>query len=213
MILAWSAPGVFGGDCLEQRIRVERGSSVSLASQSALQVHPAPAGQVATLQTTIDVEEGAELQCEWDALIPFPAARFSQRVAITLAAGAVLCWSDAFMAGREGRGERWAFERLAHELAVSRGGSLIYLERYRLEPADQKLQSRWVASDSCYFGTVLAVGRTIGAGRLQDDLSGFHDVRGAVDVLDADVTLARLMAGPGTAFHDARTLVRQALSA
>src|SRR6185503_4399418 len=66
MILAWSAPGVFGGDCLEQRIRVERGSSVSLASQSALQAHPATTGRLATLQTTIDVEDEAELRCEWD---------------------------------------------------------------------------------------------------------------------------------------------------
>ena len=40
MILAWSAPGVFGGDCLEQRVRVERGASVRLTSQSALQAHP-----------------------------------------------------------------------------------------------------------------------------------------------------------------------------
>ena len=213
MILAWSAPGVFGGDCLEQRIRIERGSLVSLASQSALQAHPAPDGACATLQTTIDVEEGAELRCEWDPLIPFPAARFSQKIAIHLAAGAALYWSDAFMAGREGRGERWAFDTLGHELAVWRGGSLIYLERFRLEPAAQLLESRWVASDSCYFGTVLAVGLSPGPDGLQNDLSSFEGVRGAVDSLDAEMTLVRLMAARGTAFHDARSLVRRGLCA
>lgn len=213
MILAWSAPGVFSGDCLEQRIRVERGSSVSLVSQSALQAHPAPVGRLATLQTTIDVEDEAELRCEWDPLIPFPAARFSQRIAINLAASAVLYWSDAFMAGREGRGERWAFDTLAHELAVRRGGSLVYLERYCLEPAGQALQSRWVASDSCYFGTVLAVGRSLDSGTLQDALSRCEGVCGAVDSLDSDLMLVRLMARPGPAFHDARALVRGALRA
>jgi urease accessory protein len=213
MILAWSAPGVFGGDGLEQRIRVERGSSVSLASQSALQAHPAPEGERATLQTTIDVEEDAELRCEWDPLIPFPAARFSQQIAINLAATAALYWSDAFMAGREGRGERWAFDTLAHELAVSRGGSLIYLERYRLEPAARRLEARWVAFDSCYFGTVLAVGRLPGAATLQEELSSFEGVRGAVDSLDDDLTLVRLMARAGTAFHDARSRVRRCLCA
>ena len=213
MILAWSAPGMFGGDCLEQRIRVERGSSVSLVSQSALQAHPAPDGGCATLHTTIDVEEEAELRCEWDALIPFPAARFSQRIAINLAAGAALYWSDAFMAGREGRGERWAFGALGHELAVRRGGSLVYLERFRLEPAVQMVESRWVASDSCYFGTVLAVGPPAADDKLQDDLSSFEGVRAAVDSLDADMKLVRLMAQRGTAFHDARALVRRCLCA
>jgi urease accessory protein len=213
MILAWSAPGVFGGDRLEQRIRVERGSSVSLVSQSALQAHPAPGGGCATLQTAIDVEEGAELKCEWDPLIPFPAARFSQKIAINLAAGAGLYWSDAVMAGREGRGERWSFGTLAHELSVSRGGSLVYLERYCLEPAVQALESQWVASDACYFGTVLAVSRSPGAETLQDDLSSFEGVRGGVDSLDADMTLVRLIARPGTAFHDARSLVRRCLCA
>jgi urease accessory protein UreH len=213
MILASSAPGIFGGDCLEQRIRVERGSSVSLASQSALQAHPAPDGRCATLQTTIDVEEEAALRCEWDALIPFPAARFSQKIAINLAAGAALYWSDAFMAGREGRGERWAFETLGHELAPRRGGSLVFLERFRLEPAVQMLESRWVASDSCYFGTVLAVGVQAEADKLHDDLSRFEGVRAAVESLDADMTLVRLMAQRGTAFHDARALVCRCLRA
>ena len=214
MILAWSAPGIFGGDCLEQHIRIERGASVRLASQSALQAHPSPSGQLATLETTIDVEEEAELQCEWDPLIPFPGARFSQRIAIGLAANAALYWSDAFMSGREGRGERWVFETLAHELAVSRGGILAYLERYRLEPAAQALSGRWAASDACYFGTVLAIGGSPGPpDALQDHLSSFEGVSGAVDSLDADLTLVRLMARQGTAFHDARALVRRPLCA
>jgi len=214
LILAWSAPGIFGGDRLDQHIRIEPGASVSLASQSALQAHPSPTGHLATLETTIDVGEEAELRCEWDPLIPFPGARFSQRIAIRLATNAVLYWSDAFMSGREGRGERWMFDALAHELAVSRGGSLAYLERYRLEPAAQALSGRWTASDACYFGTVLAIGTSPGpSGTLHDQLSSFEGVRAAVDSLDADVTVVRLMACQGTAFHDARALVRRALCA
>ena len=69
-------------------------------SQSALQAHPSPGGRLATLQTSIEVEDEAELRCEWDPVIPFPAARFSQRIAINLAGSAVLYWSDALMAGR-----------------------------------------------------------------------------------------------------------------
>ena len=40
MILVYCGPGIFAGDHLEQRVRVERGARVRLVSQSALQVHP-----------------------------------------------------------------------------------------------------------------------------------------------------------------------------
>jgi urease accessory protein len=212
MILAWSAPGVFGGDCLEQRVRVERGASVSLVSQSALQAHPSPGAAVARLRTIVEVEDDAELRCEWDPLIPFPGARLSQRCDVQLAPAARLYWSDAFMSGREGRGERWAFRTLDHELAVSRGGMLAYLERYRLEPGTQPLTVPWVASDCCYFGTAVAHGGVLPApDTLQQELSSFEGLRAAVDLLDPQLTLVRLMASRGTPFHDARTHVRRGL--
>ena len=226
MILAWSAPGVFGGDCLEQHVRVERGASVRLTSQSSLQAHPSPAREVATLRTTVDVEDEAELLCEWDPLIPFPGARLSQRIAVGLAPQAALYWSDAFMAGREGRGERWMFDVLDHELAVRRSGTLAYLERYRLEPATQSPAAPWLASDACYFGTVLRSNATDAsygeAGprsalqaleSLQHELSSFDGLRGAVDALDSHLALVRLMGSRGAAFHDARALVRRGLCA
>jgi urease accessory protein len=214
MILAWSAPGVFGGDCLEQRVRVERGASVSIASQSALQAHPSPGGAIARMRTIVEVEAEAELRCDWDPLIPFSGARVSQRYDVRLAPDATLYWSDAFMSGREGRGERWAFETLAHELAVSCGGMLAYLERYRLEPGTQPLAAPWVAADCCYFGTVLAHGRAVQASdSLQQELSSFEGLRGAVDTLDPSLKLVRLMASRGAPFHEARALVRRRLCA
>jgi urease accessory protein UreH len=214
MILAWSAPGVFGGDCLAQQVRVERGASVRLTSQSSLQAHPSPAREVATLCTTVDVEDDAELLCEWDPLIPFPGARLNQRIAVGLAPRAALYWSDAFMAGREGRGERWMFDALDHELAVRCSGTLAYLERYRLEPATQSPAGPWIASDACYFGTVLASGPAFRApGSLQDDLALVEGLRGGIDVLDTHLSLVRLMASRGAAFHDARALVRRCLCA
>jgi urease accessory protein len=215
MMLAWSAPGVFGADCLEQHVRVERGASVSLTSQSALQAHPSPDGTLARMRTIVEVEASAELRCEWDPLIPFPGARLSQRYDVRLAAGAALYWSDAFMSGREGRGERWAFGTLEHELAVSCGGTLAYLERHRLEPRTQPLTGSWVASDSCYFGTVLFVSSRVlqAPDRLQQELSSFDGLRAAVETLDPAATLVRLMGNRGTAFHEARALIRCRLCA
>jgi urease accessory protein UreH len=213
MIMAWSAPGVFGGDFLEQRIHIERGASVSLMSQSALQAHPSPRGHMARMRTTVDVEDGADLRCEWDPLIPFPGARLTQRINVRLAAGSTFYWSDAFMSGRASRGECWTFDTLEHELAVSRAGTLSYLERYRLEPAAHATTSPWVAADACYFGTVIVSGSFRIPDSLQRDLSSFDGLRGAVDALEPHLTLVRLMASRGPAFHDARALVRRSLCA
>jgi urease accessory protein len=43
LILVCNGPGVFTGDRLEQRVRIERGARVLLVSQAALQLHPAAA--------------------------------------------------------------------------------------------------------------------------------------------------------------------------
>ena len=214
MILPWSAPGVFGGDRLEQLIRVERGASVCLASPAALQAHPSSTGEIARMRTTVEVEDGADLRCHWDPLIPFPGARLSQRIEVRLSPDTAFYWSDAFMGGRESRGEGWTFDALEHELSVTRGEALTYLERYRLEPSARSLTSPWVAADACYFGTVVVSGhRWHIPDSLQRDLSTFEGLRGAVDTIDSHFTLMRLMASRGTNFHDARALVRRSLCA
>lgn len=209
-IMASSAPGIFGGDSLTQRIVVERGARVRLTSQSALQVHRSPVGDTAQLTSTYRVEDDAELRCEWDPLIPFAGSRLDQRIEIELAGRAVLVWSDAFMNGREGSGERWAFAGLSYDLKVARDTCLEYVERYRLTPGDRQVDRTWMAGDACYFGTVLASGKLVEASSvvtLHEDLSRFESMRAAADRLDTRLLLVRLMATTGTGFHDARALV------
>lgn len=209
-IMAWSAPGIFGGDSLTQRIVVERGARVRLTSQSALQAHRSPGGETASIASSYQVDDGGELRCEWDPLIPFAGARLEQRIEIGLAGRAALLWSDAFMNGREGSGERWAFEALSHELKVVRDASLEYVERYRLTPQDRRTDRAWVAGDAAYFGTVLSSGRIVEPSAvvaLHDELSRLDRVRAAADRLDARLLLVRLMAAGGAMFRDARTLV------
>jgi urease accessory protein len=214
-IMAWSAPGVFGGDSLTQQIVVERGARVRLTSQSALQAHRSPDGQTARISSTYHVEDGAELRCEWDPLIPFAGARLEQRIDIGLAGRAGLLWSDAFMNGREGSGERWAFAALSHELKVARDASLEYVERYRLSPQEHRAERAWVAGDACYFGTVLCSGPAVDPERtacLHEALEQVADVRSAADRLDAGLVLVRLMAEAGVPFREARALATRSLA-
>ena len=211
MILTSSAPGAFGHDRLQQSVRVGCGARVRLTSQSAMQVHPSPDGATAHLESSYHVEDGAHLHCEWLPLIPFADARIEQRIEVHIDGGGSLYWSDAFMSGRQARGERWKFASLAHEIAVSRDGSLEYLERYRIEPSEVPVSRPWAAGDASYLGTILMTGRPIEPGvaeRLHVELGRLPGVQAAADRLDDRVLLVRLVAEFGPAFQAARRCVR-----
>jgi urease accessory protein len=210
LIVASSAPGIFGGDRLTQTVAVGGGTRVRLTSQSALQVHPASDGRTAELTSHYHVAAGAHLSCEWDPSIPFPAARLNQRIDIDLDEQATLFWSDAIMSGREARGERWLFGSIGHELRLVRGGCLAYLERYVVDPRRDRVDATWAAADACYLGTVLAVSPVMTrevAEALHDELTPMSDARASTDLLEETILLVRLMARTGPAFHAARASV------
>src|SRR3954468_16157993 len=214
MILASSAPGIFGGDTLSQTIILEPGASVRLSSQSAIQLHASIDAAPASVRSTYEVGERARLQCVWDALIPFAGAVLDQRIAIALAPSAELFWSDAFMSGRCGRGERWLFGSLSHELRVMRGAAIEYLERYQLAPVTDRVERPWVAADAEYFGTVITSGRSVDVGlpqRVEHAMALVGGVRSAADRLSAALLVARLMATSGVGFHEARSLIRRTI--
>jgi urease accessory protein UreH len=217
LILAWAAPGIFGGDELHQTIRLEPGARVSLASQSALQVHPASRSlpRSASLHSQFQVAADARLLCQWDPLIPFADTSFDQRIVLGLAGNAELYWSDAFMAGRVGRGEQWRFRSFKHELRLLRDSTLEYLERYEILPGEKHVTGPWVAGSGCYFGTSLSSGRVLAsdeAEQLQDELSGLDGLDGAADRIDSKLLIVKLVGRSGAPFHNARRLVNRRLS-
>ena len=212
-IVVCAGPGIFGGDDLRQSIHVGRGARVVLTSQSALQVHPAPHALTATSHQDYRIDEDGELHAEWDPVIPFTAARFDQRITLDAAEGARLHWSDALIAGRAGRGEAWQFAALGHELVARVGGSLAYLERYRLA-RDRGPTRTWIAGGAQYIGTTLVVhsGATAAAA------AGLHSTLGipatggttaGVDCVQEGVVLARLLSSSGGSFAAARAAVRR----
>lgn len=210
LILASSAPGVFGHDLFDQRIVLEAGAQVRLTSQSAMQVHPGIDGGVARVRSTFVVGEDAGLRCHWDPVIPFGNSRFDQRSVVSLAASASLAWSEALMAGRTGHGERWQFASVRQELRVTRGRTLEYLERYQIVPAEARVQAPWVAGECCYFGTALTLGATVDVTRaeaLHTELGAIPGLHAAVDRLGTTGLLGRVAARHGPCFHTARALL------
>jgi urease accessory protein len=206
LILASSAPGIFGGDSFEQTVHVRAGAVVRLSSQSALQVHPSTDGLPAVFRSHFIVEPGSELHCYWHPTVPFARSRLDQHIEVDVAGTGRLLWSEAMMAGRQGRGERWEFDRVEHELRVRRDGRLIYLERYRIE-AGVPIAHPWVAGDASYFGTVIRVG----CGDVPDTGGAIHcalnektGLSASADLIERDVLLVRIAGDNGIAFHAAR---------
>ncbi len=214
VMLATTAPGVFGGDRFKQIVHVGPGACVRLTSQSSQQVHPSVSGAPAVVRTAFLVEPGGRLDCRWHPVIPFAGSHLDQAVEIRLAEGARLAWSDAFTAGRTARGERWAFRTLAHELKVWRGEILEYLERCRIVPDAADPARMFAGSDWVLFGTVLRCGVPEAPEcleRLHHVLIALPGISAGVDGLSVGSTLVRLAGGSPPPFHHARRLVEAAL--
>lgn len=212
LILVCSGPGIFAGDTLRQCVHVKSGARVLLMSQSALQVHPSADSAPARIEHRYRVDDDAELHCQWDPVIPFADARVEQRFDIEVAAGGRLFWSDALMSGRASRGEAWAFAWLAHELQLRIAGTLAYLERYGISPADRGVQRTWCAGADHYFANALIHHPAVASEhadalhRLLDDGAG---VRTGVDLVADRLLLARLASASGAPFAAARRALRQ----
>ena len=220
LILGCTGPGVFAGDTLHQDVRVASGARVVLLSQSALQIHPSSADGPASLDHRYTVDDGGELLCQWDPVIPFAGARLVQRFAIDLAASSRLYWGDAIMAGRVRRGEAWRFESLAHELRLRSCGSLDYLERYTLSPGRRPFDSPpetrglapggpeqpWVAGRASYIATALVrhPRATAAAAEVLQSATAAGALAG-VDLLGPRTIVGRILPPDGAAFSRART--------
>jgi urease accessory protein len=210
MIMASTAPGIFGGDAVDQAIIVEPGARVRLSSQSSLQLHPGVDHPRARVRSTFRVGRDARLSCHWHPLIPFAGASLDQQITIEVADSSELYWSDAIMSGRHARGEHWAFLSVAHELKLSRGGELAYVERFDIAGVAGRADGRWTASGAAYFGTTAVSRRGLGD-RVREDLQAglaeIDGIRAAADAPDESLVIVRLMSAHGVPFHAARALV------
>jgi urease accessory protein len=215
VIVVCSGPGLFAGDALDQRVTVRSGARVVLTSQAALQVHPGPAADAAIVRHSYTIEPEAELHCHWDPVIPFAGARLDQHYDLQLARESRVYWSDALMAGRVARGERWRFDTLAHTLRFRLGESLAYLERYRLDAERGRADRAWAAGGATHVGTTVihdALASADAASALHAVLQRTVDLRGAADLVERRLIVARVLGENGASFAAARhELRRQAL--
>jgi urease accessory protein len=124
--------GLMDGDGHLVEVDAGPGTRTVLTGQSANRVHPAVVG-FATQQWRLRIARGAQLVVLPGPNIPFRGCRYHQRVEVDLEPGASFLWGEIWTPGRYDRGalsERHQFERIVQELEVSRGGTLVYRDRF-----------------------------------------------------------------------------------
>ena len=213
LILVCSGPGVFAGDALRQSVHVGPGARVVLTSQAALQVHPpahrdAPA---ASVRHEYRVDEGAELHCHWDPVIPFTGASLSQQFHLDICSSSRLYWSDAVMSGRATGGEAWRFNELAYDLRLGVNGKLALLERYCITPGERGVTRAWITGGANYVATAIVHDTRATTDRVETihrELQKVDGIRAGVDLVEPRLMLARLLAAEGAPFARARAALR-----
>jgi urease accessory protein len=214
VILVCTGPGLFAGDALRQSVRVGPGARVVLTSQSALQVHPAARGDAppASVRHEYRVDEGAELHCHWDPVIPFAGASLTHQFRLDISSTSRLYWSDALMSGRTTRGEAWQFNELAYELRLEVDRRLKVLERHRITPRHRAVHRPWVTGGANYAATAIVYDVRATPERveaLHRHLQSLAGTRAGVDLVEPRLMLARLLAADGAPFARARAALRE----
>jgi urease accessory protein len=134
--------GLLGGDQLALTVHAGAGTNVQIATSGATRIYRPRAESLSTRQRNeVVVGENALLEYLPDTVIPFAGARFSQRSAIWLAAGAGLFWWEILAPGREARGEIFEYASVEFRTDLVAAGELVAVERMRLEPGRRSLSS------------------------------------------------------------------------
>lgn len=146
--------GVLTGDQLELAAQLEEGARVQLTTTSATRVYRTrPDGDTALQINDLHVGQSALLEYLPDPLIPYAGARYEQRTNITLDEGAGLFWWETVTPGREAYGELFNYDMLRLQVDLSVQGRPIALERIKLEPGQQRINSLARLGQYRFFST------------------------------------------------------------
>ena len=215
MILVCSGPGVFAGDRLEQRVRVEPAHASCWSRRRRCRCIPAEAAGPAALDSWYDVEHDATLDCFWDPLIPFAGSRLQQRIDLRVAEGGQLFWSDALMSGRVGARRSVAI-RVARPRAARERRRLVDLPgALRLAPTLARPGApRGARRSAHYLGTTIVWSAAATAARAEEAqrrLATIDGLRAGVDCPSPTSSCGRLLAARGPRFASAARRVARGL--
>jgi urease accessory protein len=159
LVLQSVSGGLYGGERLLQRIRVESGARAAILQPAATVVRRMAEGHVARQEIRLTVEAGGQFAYLARPLILFPGSSLEQDIAVTIAPGGRLLLRDGFLDHQPGDpGRDW---RLASRIAVrSPEGRLLAAERMSLGRAVLDAGRPGVTAGHRAFGKLWLLGAT-----------------------------------------------------
>lgn len=159
LVLQSVSGGLYGGERLGQRIRVEPGARAAIVQPAATVVRRMAEGTVARQTISLTVEAGAQLAYLARPLILFPGSSLEQEIVVTIAPGGRLLLRDGFLDHQPGaRGRDWRFASRVNLRAPD--GRLLAAERTALGRAILDAGRPGVAGAHRAFGKLWLLGVT-----------------------------------------------------
>ena len=148
--------GVFGGDCIVSRVKVEPGARVLLASPSAARFHPSQERE-ARLEQTFEIAAGASLDFFPEISIPQRHSRSCQKTTIHMEPGGELIYLETLAPGRVASGEIFAFGRYAWSTDILVGGRVVHRERASIKPPHHGLAALQAFYPASYYAAFAVI--------------------------------------------------------
>lgn len=147
--------GLYRDDRLEIGVTAGEGARAHVTTQASTIVHGMPEGH-ASQEARIAAQRGSYLEYLPDPQILFPGARYSSRLALSVAEGATVLLGDAFLM-HDPQGENRMFSSYLSEIEIADGnGRRLALDRIKLD-AESKLRRVGIMGAYGAQATFLAV--------------------------------------------------------
>jgi urease accessory protein len=157
--------GLVAGDAVALEVDVGAGATLALGTTSNTRVYRSE-GRFAEQHLAARVAEGGTLAVLPEPTTCFAGARHRQEQRFGLGPGASLLVLDALTAGREARGESWAFAAHLSRIEIEVGGRTLLADALRLVAGEGPPLPRRMEG-AALFGTVVAVGPAMAEGARQ----------------------------------------------
>lgn len=152
---AWAAAvtlntsgGVAGGDRLQAHVCAGPGTAATVASQAAERFYRAVPGQCATVDTHVEVADGARLEWLPQEAIVFDGAAARRSLRVTVAPGASFLGVESAVFGRSAMGETVRDASWRDLVQVRHGGRLVLHDATRLDGPVQAVLDRRASGNS-----------------------------------------------------------------
>jgi urease accessory protein len=156
MLMLNISGGMVGGDRLATSVEIGDDAHVVLSTASAAKAYRT-LGPAAIQRVKITLGANATLEYLPDHLIPHAGAAVDQKLEVEMSQGSRAIIYDGIAAGRIGRAERWRFQILRSDIAVTRNDIPIYLSRSVITPETQPLDGAGWMEGANYLATLLVV--------------------------------------------------------